>query len=293
MKQLLAIALLLVLWPAVIFAQPSDTHSSSSSTFDNSERIAFNFRSYRGIPSFEEIPQDWTFGRPDLRGYVQYEFKGLWKYGVREIRSRFSREYRNQLRDFWQQSNEHQYGWCDYQRDLDEFSSGGTLYNWWTNRTWMDSLPIEKGGAPTHRIITYGREGDWFDLGPFTVSHDLKVKIKKIGLYIDGEQPLQDLKQKYLPADEENPNLNEANLGAEEQSWYKSDLWKVKFKPSVSIKPFGGSEFTDILRRVSAKAEVQLFTKRGLHFGNIECAAQYDLQNESFEIIAMFSLLTW
>lgn len=287
MKFILAIITLIILWPTIIFAGTPDTsepHNSSCKV----PQISLEFPR---IHYPENKPQiDWTFGYAPPKGYIQYEFKGIWRYAAKEIRSRFRREYRRQMLRYWNEGNDLQLTWQEYRDELDELESE-QLYGWWT-RNWLDSLPVEKGGAPNYRIITYGREGDWITLGPFTLTHDLRLRIDKAGIYFDGEQPVRDLEAKYVQNAEPGDSKT-VNVHAEEpKPWFQSRYWKFKFRPSANFG-FNGSEWTDFIKNISLKVEMQLFLQSGLHFANLECGAQYDFQDQEYELVVFFQMINW
>ena len=287
MRLLLALVIFMMLWPTIIFAD--DRHDPLAQKFERPTTLNLNLLSRYPPITSEGYSIDWTFGQADERGHPQYEFRGIWRYATKELKSRFSRAYRRQLLEFWNESNDLQFSWSDYQRELQEFETGDR--GWW-DRPWTDSLPEDKGGAPNYRTIIFGREGDWIKLGPIILTHDLKVRLKGTSLYFDGDQPIRNLKDRYIQ-DSAESDPKAVNLHAEDEaSWLDSDLWKVRVKPSANFN-LSGSELVDFIRSVSVKFDIDLFLRNGRQFGNLECGVQYDVEDQNLEFVAFFQFTEW
>ena len=114
-------------------------------------------------------------------GSLGIRYEGMEGYVVRKAQSRLRQMWRETLRDAWKEGviddSRYAYKLGEMQECLSDFRNGG---RWW-ERSWLDSLTPERGGAPEERFIhTVGERIDMFSIGPLTFQNDLKATIDKV-----------------------------------------------------------------------------------------------------------------
>lgn len=224
-------------------------------------------------------------------GRIHYEFDGIYKFAIDEIKNQFKKYYRQRLQNYYFHSFEMDYK--DYLNEWNELNQIPDALAWW-NRSWLDSLPISKGGRPNRTIIHIGADGDLFKLGPLTITRNFKGRIRDYGIYVDGSQ--EDLKTELLPDQEPLIPLKSLNVNVNQQKekewrWLKNRYWHLRFRPSINIKLMSSSPL-DMIENVSLKSEMKLFMNR-TYFADFDLMARYQFSNEEFEILFSFKTILW
>ena len=215
---------------------------------------------------YDELPStflDQITMRNYPRGSTHIEYRGLYKPTIKLL-------YRTYKR-FWSQSDrdENNYRRIESLRALerskqqvwDDFERGG---KWWT-RSWLESLPEDKGGAPTSPIYNYiGNDVEW-KLGPITLTNSLTARIDYIGVF-SFEATDQDTLNPLT--DQETPEIGHEEalrlrFAAEEVKSFGRLKIKAGIRPHVSIGPPTGGDLKSIVRTIAIKAKAKLFF-RGL-----------------------------
>jgi hypothetical protein len=116
----------------------------------------------------------------------QYDFSGFHLVAYQRIRSVYYSYVNRFWDDEWSKSN---ISYLQYQDQADRFmalESDAFTGKWW-DRSWSESLVVEKGGAPKERpLLSYGSEMTVFDLGELgSVTNEGKVRLINLSLYFD------------------------------------------------------------------------------------------------------------
>lgn len=123
---------------------------------------------------------------PWIPGSVQVEYAGVEGYIVRQLESRLSSEWRRNVRA------QERWDTDPYAPDLVHrmnvlalaYDDQEHRYGSWAERTWFQSLPAHKGGAPeeafTHQV---GTTVEWIKWGPFSFNNAMRGRLAKIALF--------------------------------------------------------------------------------------------------------------
>ena len=140
---------------------------------------------------------------------------------------------------------------------------------WWT-RSWLDSMPTKKGGAPQHPYVhVVGRDIDW-TLGPITISNTLKVKFDYVAAFSLNTDPKP-------PAGEDKPQPISIDVVPEmSSSTTLGTHVRVKVRPRIRVGLPKDNEWFSLLRNVSLRVELDLvhFGRHLLH-GEVELNYKY------------------
>lgn len=224
-------------------------------------------------------------------GRIHYEFDGIYKFAIDEIKNQFKKYYRQRLQEYYFHSFEMDYN--DYINEWNELNRTPDALAWW-NRSWLDSLPISKGGRPNRTIVHIGLDGELLKLGPLTITRNFKGRIKDYGIYVDSSQ--DSLKTELLPDQKpilplESLNVNVNRHEEQKWRWLKNRYWHLRFKPSVNVKLMSDSIF-DMVENVSLTGEMKLFMNR-THFADLELMTRYQFAKKEFEIVFSFKTILW
>lgn len=213
--------------------------------------------------------------------YVTYD--GLHGVVVKHLRSQFRRFTRQAARE----------GWMVRQDDDDTFralherlahtpADARSNGHWW-HRSWLDSLPEEKGGAPTVPYVhTYGSETSW-EFGPVTVTNTLKVKFDYIAFFEINPEPIShDHSRKTPRVTLDVRSIRAASFGTQ---------FTFDIKPKVSIGMPNTSGVMSALRYAALQGN---FVIR--HSGHKLIEGQAEVRwdpREGFVVSVEVSLVSW
>lgn len=168
-----------------------------------------------------------TFNSPQPPGSVLIRYGGL--------RGLFFDEYENQITNLWLDrikltldSNNSIFGQQYYYNNVNNFVGDIKKGGCWWQRDWMDSLPPQKSGAPSFRVIDNDTVA--IDIGFAQINSKYKLKMKEFSFPLDGERGF---------------------LGTG-----PSDYWRLRVKPNLSIGPPNG------IRRAGLSLVFELFLHR-------------------------------
>lgn len=170
------------------------------------------------------------------------------------------------------------------QEDVNLQSNG----NWWW-RSWWESLPPEKGGAPREPYIhTYGVETSW-RVGSFTITNTLKFRFDYVGFFsLNPDPEMIDHPKRIPPVVIDVFSTEESTPQRIKRGTYV----RFDIKPRLQISmPSGGDTAADALRGASVQVSVDFyFRHRQVMKGEFEFKWQpEDGLSGAFEV----SLLTW
>lgn len=256
-------------------------------------------------------------------GSLVVRYEGIEGYLLRKAQSRLKSLWRESIKDAWEG------GILDDQRydaaidemydSLADFRAGG---RWW-ERSWLDSLTPERGGAPVqpfvHRI---GERIDVLRLGPVHFTNDFKARVDQVTVLSfdpDGGQIHRDVDLRRLAREharlqrsgddqdareDELPTLTgEPPDGGLAEPTVRITLeppnpgllpghWRLRFRPSAKIDLLG--EPSKIIEGLSMRVTLELFLGESrVKFMEIEALATYELEDNSAAIGIEVSLLTW
>lgn len=256
-------------------------------------------------------------------GSLQVRYEGIEGYLVRKAQSRLKSLWRDSIKDAWEGGilDDQQYdARIDEMYDsLSDFRSGG---RWW-ERSWLDSLTPERGGAPAdpyvHRV---GERLDVLRVGPVRFTNDLKARVDRVTILSfdpDGGQIYRDFDLRRLAREharlqrsgddlddrgDELPALTgEPTDGGLAEPMVRITLeppdpgllpgyWRLRFRPSAGVNLMG--EPSQVIEEVSMRVTLELFLGvERMKFMEIEALASYDFDDNVAAIGFEVSLLTW
>jgi len=149
---------------------------------------------------------------------------------------------------------------------IDVWNKNVDLNAWWT-RSWMDSLPSGKGGAPDRPYVhTIGSEITW-RLGPLTVSNMLRLKIDYIAVFKFNPDPGD------KSADSDPPPVSldvrptrGTTIGTR---------FRVKVRPTIRVGMPKSDGWLSVIRSISIRAEIDIVVF-GIHFVRGEVVLKYE-----------------
>jgi hypothetical protein len=256
-------------------------------------------------------------------GSLVVRYEGIEGYLVRKTQSRMKSLWRESIKDAWEagilddqrydSAIEHMY------ESLSDFRAGG---RWW-ERSWLDSLTPERGGAPaTPFVQKIGERIDVFSLGPVRFTNDFKARVDRVTILSfdpDGGQIHRDFDLRRLAReharlqragddlderDDELPALTgEPPDGGLAEPMVRIALeppepgilpgyWRLRFRPSAGLDLLGDP--SEIVEELSMRVALELFLGESrVKFLEVEALASYEFEDNSASIGIEFSLLTW
>lgn len=122
-------------------------------------------------------------------GSLYIDYDGVHGVAVKHLRSQFRRFARQAARKGWLIQQDDDTFRTLHERLAHIPADARSNGHWW-QRSWLDSLPEDKGGAPTVPYAhTYGSETSW-DFGPFTVTNTLKIRFDYIAFFEINPEPI-------------------------------------------------------------------------------------------------------
>lgn len=253
-------------------------------------------------------------------GSLIVRYEGLEGLVMRKLQGRLRAEWRNSLRRAYDGEVLDYDGYLDGLQQMGEsigdMRSGG---RWW-ERSWMDSLPAHRGGAPAERYVhTYGETLEIFSLGPLSFTNDLRGRVDKVtilSLDPDSGQIYRDLDVRHLAR--EDAYLERADAGDENLPVLTPDRdaqatdeplvrltleppapellpswWKLRFRPGANMGVTKGID--RLLREVSMEVSLELYlgAEADLKFMEIKANATYDVEDNIGVLAFQVQLLTW
>lgn len=190
-------------------------------------------------------------------GSLRVEYRGAYKPLMRHAHRRFRR--------LWQEANEDRLAFASLRAETqlaqEQMSAWADLDNgrWW-DREWFDSLPAEKGGAPTTPYVHYVGQDVDIELGPLVVSNTLKFKMKSLAMLQFDTDPDQQLDPAMrIPSRLRQPNFT---LNVEpDKSRELGTYFKARVRPRLSVG-LPGKRIESALRYMSLRGTVEMFISK-------------------------------
>jgi hypothetical protein len=245
-------SILIFFLPSVGFAQePQPTQVEDFKPFRTSlvDQIDLSLRSVSYEPS-DDFLTSVTMRTAPL-GSLYTRFDGLHGVAMRQLRSQARRFTRQAIREGWYVTDETLSSRRDLLRRVD--TPVDPLLNgaWWTRR-WWDSLPEEKGGAPsTPHVHTYGRETT-LRLGPFSATNTLKFRFDYLDLFEVDPDPVEpDHPERTAPIALDLRTIGERGLFGH--------YLRVDVRPRVQIGLPTDMAMTGLIRAVSIQVSFEIW----------------------------------
>jgi hypothetical protein len=226
----------------------SDTRRLQSPQVDLYQSVALDFNQPR-LPEGDDWLDQVTM-RDYPEGSIRYEFRGFHKFIVRHIRSQYRRFVRQAVHRGWYVRDESNDDWPLFMsRAESDFNGGHTNGNWW-QRSWIDSLSPEQGGAPYDQIVHYIGSDSEIELGPLVITNGLGIRLKNIQLFEVNPNPVETQGAKHAPR-------ATIDIHASERSFRGTDF-RFDVKPRVRIGAPQGGDWTSALRALSLRGQIEV-----------------------------------
>ena len=216
-------------------------------------------------------------------GSLYTTFDGFHGVVVKHLRGQYKRFVRRALRK----------GWMVLQDDEEPSTALHTRLahippnplsngNWW-ERTWWESMPAEKGGAPETPYIQIIGEEIAFEFGPLTVTNTLKFRFDYVAFFELQPDPTTHDHSKVSPrvALDVRPSRN-LSIGTH---------FRFDVKPRIRIGLPQKGDMLSTLRSVSVEASFALFQSgQKVIEGEIECRWR---EKGGFAVTLEVALVSW
>lgn len=312
------------------FSRPVETEPPA---FDANAELRLELPSYRWLPRNTGHRDDFLHQVALTHlptGSLVVRYEGIEGYVVRKVQSRLRDMWRETLREAWKE------GMIDetrYARKLDEMREGLKDFReggrWW-ERSWLDSLTPERGGAPAEAFVhTVGDRLEVLSLGPLTFTNDLKASIDKVTVLTfdpDGGQIYRDYDLRSLAREHARLQRKDDDAngdGVEDEEFGLPDLsggapdvqglaepvaritleppdpgvlpgyWRLRFRPSVGVR-LDSADVASMLEDVSMSTTLELFLgAKRVKFMELEAIATYDFERQNAILGLKVALVTW
>jgi hypothetical protein len=261
-------------------------------------------------------------------GSLVIRYEGFHRFAVKRLQSRYRSFWRKQVRTIARDSFINPLELGRMQGAMIE--AWGDMYangNWW-DRTWEESLPPEKGGAPLRPYVhTHGRDLTILELGPLKIYNTMKAKVSRVELLSLDDQSAGRIYRSFRgkhhqPARDDarlerhvmDPEDDEAEPSADEKvgrphlepitrvafnfapelnrKLWEGVSWRFKARPSIRLSP--SLNAMEVVRELSLKAELDiLYGARREKVLGFQAEIEYEPQNNELELTVEVALLTW
>lgn len=253
-------------------------------------------------------------------GSLMVRYEGIEGLVVRKAYGRLKRLWRDSINDAFDAEMLDDHGlhaaYDDMYERLSDFNAGG---RWW-ERSWLDSLTPERGGAPaTPFVHQIGERIELFQLGPLSVTNDLRAHLDSFTILRvdpDGHQIYRDhdygrLAREYAHIkrdDDDDPEELPAILprldarGASEplvrivleppDPGLLPGYWRLRFRPQASFRLSGDP--MSMVKEVSLRVTLELFLGADRRkFMEIDALIEYEPQDNVAVLGFEVALITW
>lgn len=265
------------------YSAPSvETYESPS--IDLSSTLRIDLESYR---YYEPSETDWLDSitmRQLPPGSLQYQFTGFHRFAVRHARSQYRRFVRRAARRGWYVRPEDHDHWPLFNNRAERDFVGGFNNGAWWQRSWMDSLPPEKGGAPATPVVhVYGSDTSW-EWGPFTLTNGMNLRFDYIAFFELNPNPVET--QGARPERRATLDIRPAR-----ETHVSSTNLRFDLKPRIRVGMPKGEDWQSILRELSLRGSVDI-RHRGVTLAQGEIEVAWDPQG-GVEVTFELSLIRW
>lgn len=233
----------------------------------------------------------------NVPGAIQLEFIGIHGDIFSQINKRIKQQAQDDLRIQYNLSNMSD---SNFRTRMEATNVSHNFYGEWGDRSWIHSLPPEKGGAPKDPIIySYGWELNteaiplvgWFkekfsNLGDIWISADHEFEEER------GPTPQRnDRKVDNNPDNLANPRISSASLLAkEEYRWFEGKNFHLRFRPIIKMT----TDTLTMVEEIALRTQIELYSdNKSNHFGNINLFVKHDFADNNTFFSAFIEVLTW
>ncbi len=254
-------------------------------------------------------------------GSLLMRYEGIEGVIVRKLNGRLRKLWRESLRDAYDaemiDDTTFRAASDDMYERLADFNAGG---RWW-ERSWLDSLPPEKGGAPAlpfvHRV---GERLEVFSLGPLSFTNDLRAHLDSftvLSVDPDGGQIYRDhdvgrlaREHAHLKRDDEDDQDELPAIGIKRSSAHGTSeplvrivleppdpglmpgYWRLRFRPQAAFRLTGDP--SQMVKEVSLRVTLELFLgAQRTKFMEIDALVEYEPDDRSAALGIEVALITW
>ncbi|MCO5168361.1 MAG: hypothetical protein M9894_18640 [Planctomycetes bacterium] len=282
------------------------------------------------LPSFRWLPRA-THGSDFVRqvslthlppGSLIVRYDGLEGFVVRKVQARMRKLWRDSIRDAY---DAEAIDWDRYDRAFEvmheSFADHRAGGRWW-ERSWLDSLTPERGGAPANPFVqTIGQEIQVARLGPLSLSNELRVSLDRLSFLRidpDGGQIYRDHDVRRLAREHAHLRRDDADdpedlpaiavgkrtiIEGTQEPLVRITLeppdpgllpgyWRLRLRPMAAFRVNGDP--AEMLKEVSLRVTMELFIgEQRRHFMNVEAVARFQPADQEMALGIELSLLTW
>ncbi|MCO5171974.1 MAG: hypothetical protein M9894_37220 [Planctomycetes bacterium] len=248
-------------------------------------------------------------------GALVIRYAGLQAVVVRRVQGHLRDRWHASLRDAWAAGvlSDERYE-AALERMFDALADHRAGGRWW-ERSWLDSLPASRGGAPDPPLEHVVGERVALRLGPLILTSDLRLQVERVGALAvepDAPRPLRRLETARLArehawlrrevvdaedlvAGEVGPPEGELEAAPARPGLAPALLrprWRLTLRPAVRVRASGGHGGP--VRDVRVRAVLELF--RGparLRFLEVELALRYRPEDDEVVVGVELALVTW
>lgn len=215
-------------------------------------------------------------------GSLMIRFDGFHGFVVKHIHSQFRRFMRQAVREGWYVRDASVSKRALFQK-LDHGRVDPRANGVWWDRTWIESLPPEKGGAPLEPYVhAYGRDTAW-KIGPLTVTNTFSFKFDYFGFFELKPDPVShEHSSRGLPIALDVRSIRETTVGTR---------FRVRIRPNLRLGLPRGSDWESVLRGVSIRAPFDIY-----HYGEQIIKGEVEIKwrpRDGFIVSLEVSLVTW
>lgn len=258
-------------------------------------RLSLDFK--RDLPDYD-ILDHITWDRwENVPGAYKLEIVGIHNSLLGQVRRRFVTQLEDDLDIEWNLSN---MSISEYRDRQARINNEYNPYGEWWDRSWIYSLPPEKGGAPRKPIIkTVGWDIQITDSTPLVGW--FKQQFDKLGdIWISVDHEFNEVRgvernNKKNSKDAKDYNhlrIQEANIGVERPwRWFESGFYHLRFKPTVKISSNAESGFLD---EAALRIQVELYMDdKSSHFGTLNFFVRHDFNEKDTFFSVFFELVNF
>lgn len=254
-------------------------------------------------------------------GSLRMKYEGLEGIVVRKLNGRLKKIWRDSINDAWEAEmldvDAYKAAFNDMYERMGDFNAGG---RWW-ERSWLDSLTPERGGAPAQPFVhTIGERLEVFKLGPLSFSNDLRAHLDHFTVLRvdpDGGQIYRDhdterlarehahLKRDADDDPEELPaiGLNRSSAQGTSEPLVRITLeppdpglmpgyWRLRLRPQAAFRLSGDP--ADMIKEVSLRVTLELFIgEKRMKFMEIDALVEYEPDDNQAAFGFEVALITW
>lgn len=306
---------LVIAWTSFAYADPKSPSSTAKLEIDlayyrpieNSVKPDYPSLADACDLSFDHSIVDHIMPPRQLRSSIRFEYKGIQSLIVKQLENRVNSLGRRSLRAQYQETymTESEFQHAYNQMKYSELVHQG--HAWWLDRTWMDYLPPEKGGAPfSPEVRTIGSTHTIYELGPISFNNVGKISVEKFGFFdVQTDRNFSTLESLETPANngyDENPtnkkaprriidvNIKPNQFEAQKETWYKNRFWKLSLRPGARVR-FALDNF-QYTGDVSIRFDAEFYYGK-LHFADLEFIIKYKPADNELKSNFSFAIITF